>query len=119
MNKNCVISMTLGLLMALSAKGAVAQAVELLIATNEGKTLYIFDRDSLNTSNCYGGCAAVWPPALSAVQTLAAPLGTTIRKDGTFQITYQGKPLYTYADDEHPGDKNGDGIGGIWHIGRP
>ena len=34
-------------------------------------------------------------------------LGTTKRKDGTIQVTYDGQPLYTYVGDKKPGEANG------------
>ena len=48
-----------------------------------------------------------------------APFGVTTRTDGKKQVTLDGHPLYTYAGDVAPGDVNGDGIGGVWHLARP
>ena len=31
------------------------------------------------------------------------------------QLTYEGRPVYTYAFDRVKGDDHGDGIGGVWH----
>jgi predicted lipoprotein with Yx(FWY)xxD motif len=38
------------------------------------------------------------------------------RSDGTSQWAYNGMPLYLYHDDAAPGDAEGDGKGGVWHI---
>jgi predicted lipoprotein with Yx(FWY)xxD motif len=38
------------------------------------------------------------------------------RTDGTKQWTYDGKPLYFYAEDKAKGDMTGDGMGGKWHV---
>ena len=38
------------------------------------------------------------------------------RTDGTHQWAYDGKPLYLYDDDDAPGDMEGDGAGGVWHV---
>jgi hypothetical protein len=35
------------------------------------------------------------------------------------QVTYNGSPLYYYANDAAAGDVTGQGIGGIWYIAAP
>jgi predicted lipoprotein with Yx(FWY)xxD motif len=61
-----------------------------------------------------------WPPLLvtdtpSAREGVqAALLGVISRTDGGKQVTYNGKPVYTYAGDNAPGDLNGQGKGGVW-----
>ncbi|HEX8964812.1 MAG TPA: hypothetical protein VF820_00075 [Patescibacteria group bacterium] len=87
-----------------------------------GMTLYIFDKDSKDTSNCSGSCATNWPPYTSgavAQKTFPANIGVITRADGTKQFTYNGMPLYYYAGDKSSGDTNGDGVGGIWHLVKP
>jgi predicted lipoprotein with Yx(FWY)xxD motif len=34
-------------------------------------------------------------------------------------VSYEGTPLYTYAGDADPGEVNGDGVGGVWHVVHP
>ena len=88
-----------------------------ILANEANLTVYTFDSDQPNVSNCYNGCAAAWPPVLVAeTATLEAPLGFTVRKDGAHQITLNGQPLYLYVGDGAPGEIVGDGIGGIWHL---
>lgn len=88
-----------------------------VLVDQNGMTVYVFDKDSNGTSNCYGGCEKAWPPVkLADSDVVAAPYGSTTRKDGTRQLMYQGRPLYLYVGDEKPGDENGDGLGGIWHV---
>ena len=41
------------------------------------------------------------------------------RDDGTSQVTYDGMPLYFYAEDAEPGDATGEGVGGVWFIASP
>jgi predicted lipoprotein with Yx(FWY)xxD motif len=58
----------------------------------------------------------------SAVPGLRGKLGTVTRPDGTTQLTYNDKPLYTFVQDTQPGDANGDGftdLGGTWHVVAP
>ena len=88
-----------------------------------GLTLYIFDNDEPGVSNCTGACADAWPPYSASDlgkaifdTPLAGTLSIIVREDGDAQFTYNGQPLYHYADDVEPGDRNGDGIAGVWHI---
>ena len=46
----------------------------------------------------------------------AALLGTTTRKDGTMQVTYNGWPLYYYVKDPKPGDVTGQDVGEVWYV---
>ena len=88
-----------------------------ILTTPEGRTVYTFDKDSPGVSSCYGGCAEEWPPVAAASD--AQPFGhmsVVARTDGTQQWAYDGKPLYLYDDDDAPGDMEGDGEGGVWHV---
>lgn len=92
---------------------------EKLIATGTGNTLYVFDRD-LNQAQpvCNATCAEVWPPYLISddeTKALQSPLGSIKRTNGQSQLTYEGRPVYTYAFDRHAADDKGDGLGGVWH----
>ncbi len=44
---------------------------------------------------------------------------TAQREDGTRQWAYKGKPLYIFAKDQKPGDRNGEEFNKIWHVARP
>ncbi|HET9198125.1 MAG TPA: hypothetical protein VFN92_07735 [Solirubrobacterales bacterium] len=99
-----------------------------VVVDAEGMTLYDFHKDEGGTSACYGACAAAWPPLLTDGEpkaeagAVASQLGTTERKDGTFQVTYDGWPLYTYAGDSKPGEANGNDIdqfGAEWYALQP
>ena len=88
----------------------------------DGRTLYVYSRDARGSgkSACVDQCAANWPPL--GVAATAVPLGdyTIItRADGSKQWAFRGMPLYYYVKDTKPGDKLGDGVGGIWKIARP
>ncbi|MET3794180.1 COG4315 family predicted lipoprotein [Aquamicrobium terrae] len=83
----------------------------------KGMTLYTFDKDAENTSNCYDDCAVKWPPLMAdASATDAAPFTLVSRKDGSRQWAHNGKPLYLWQADKQPGDVSGDGVGGAWHV---
>jgi predicted lipoprotein with Yx(FWY)xxD motif len=86
---------------------------------DKGMTLYIFDKDEANKSNCYGECAAAWPPLMAAADAQPEGEWTIVeRTDGTRMWAYEGKPVYTYAKDTKPGDVTGDGVGGVWHVSK-
>ncbi len=85
-----------------------------------GMTLYNFDRDTAGASNCNGVCTNTWPPFNTPAD--AKPSGDwtiVIRKDGSKQWAYKGKPLYTFYHDGNPGDAKGDGVNNVWHIASP
>jgi predicted lipoprotein with Yx(FWY)xxD motif len=94
-----------------------------VLVDRQGRTLYLFARDSGTTSTCTGACAVNWPPLRvrgnQLVGSGAKPskVGRTARPDGISQLTYNGHPLYTFVNDKKPGDTNGEGInafGGSW-----
>ena len=96
----------------------------MVLVDSKGFTLYDFHKDRGTTSACYGACAEGWPPLLTEGQphpsngASAAKLGTTKRKDGTVQVTYAGRPLYTFVGDKKPGEANGqdvDAFGAEWY----
>jgi predicted lipoprotein with Yx(FWY)xxD motif len=89
----------------------------LLVATSNDMTLYTFDKDVAGSgvSNCTGGCLTTWPALTVAAGDIPTggagvrgALGTITRTDnGATQVTYDGKPLYFFANDKGPGDTNG------------
>ena len=88
------------------------------------QAIYLFDKETGSTPECYGDCAAAWPPVLTNGEPVAngaakqSLLGTTERDDGSIQVTYAGKPLYYYAH-EGPGQvlcHNVDEFGGLWLV---
>jgi predicted lipoprotein with Yx(FWY)xxD motif len=93
-----------------------------VLVDSEGMTVYDFTVDNGTKSECYGGCEAAWPPVTTTGKptagegAIASALGTTKRKDGTLQVTYNGHPLYTYASDEAPGEANGQEVEGTWFV---
>jgi len=86
--------------------------------------LYTRDQDPKggnSTCNIEDGCAAAWPPLYA--QDNEAPIGQwtiVVRENGSKQWAYKGKPLYTFAKDQKPGDITGDGfLNGAWHLAQP
>jgi predicted lipoprotein with Yx(FWY)xxD motif len=99
-----------------------------VIVDSEGMTLYKFDKDKGTTSACYGECEGFWPPLTTSGEPMAkggaqsSMLGTTERKDGTMQVTYNGHPLYTFAKDQKPGEATGNdfkAFGASWYALLP
>jgi predicted lipoprotein with Yx(FWY)xxD motif len=73
---------------------------------DQGRTVYIFSKDTSTMSTCSGACAKEWPPYM---------------EDGS-QVVFKGHPLYFFADDKSAGDMNGQGLndfGGLWTAVTP
>ena len=84
-----------------------------------GLSVYVFDPDMVAGPSCNDRCAEVWPPILvgdDELSRIQSPLGIAERKTGLKQLTYNGRPLYTYFRDRREGDGFGDGLGGVWHL---
>jgi predicted lipoprotein with Yx(FWY)xxD motif len=118
---------------ALSAPAASGPAVKvgksdqlgMFLVDSTGMTLYLFLKDTPNASNCYSTCAQNWPPLLVNGNPVAgdgldaSKLGTTTRNEGSKQVTYNGWPLYYFANDKQVGDVKGQGIGKVWYVLSP
>ena len=95
-----------------------------IIADSDGKTLYMYTKDTKDTSVCYDACATNWPPLLADKIDVkdgvdAKLIGYTKRTDGKMQVTYNGMPLYYWVKDVKPGDTTGQNVGGIWFVVAP
>jgi predicted lipoprotein with Yx(FWY)xxD motif len=91
-----------------------------ILTDENGMTLYVFDQDKGDASNCYDECAGNWPPLLADEDAVPeGDYGLITRRDGSQQWTYEGKPLYLWPQDSTPGDVTGDGINGVWHVAKP
>jgi predicted lipoprotein with Yx(FWY)xxD motif len=96
-----------------------------ILVDSRGRSLYLFEQDKGTASTCYGACASLWPPLTvsgspkAGAGIVAAKLGTSKRKDGKAEVTYNGHPLYYYAGDQKPGDTTGEGLnqfGAPWDV---
>jgi predicted lipoprotein with Yx(FWY)xxD motif len=89
-----------------------------LAATN-GMTLYTYSKDKADASNCIGSCAISWPPyTILATRVLTAGANingdlSNINRGTSFQLTYNGMPLYFWSLDSKPGDTTGNNVNGF------
>jgi predicted lipoprotein with Yx(FWY)xxD motif len=88
-----------------------------VLIDSKGMALYSPQQEAGGKVMCTGSCMSTWVPLTlsgSAKPTgssdVASMLGTVDRPDGTVQITYRGKPLYTFAEDTSPGSVTGNGF---------
>ena len=88
------------------------------------QAIYLFDKETTRKPECYGDCAAAWPPVYANGEPRLGRgldpdlLGTVKRRNGRKQITYGGHPLYYYAH-EGPGQVLCQDIveyGGTWLV---
>jgi predicted lipoprotein with Yx(FWY)xxD motif len=101
-----------------------------VLVDSDGAALYTSEQERDGDVRCTAACASSWLPL-----TLAGPgkptagsdvpddLGVVERPDGARQVTFDGRPLYRFADDGEPGEVSGDGLadsfGGrrfTWHV---
>jgi predicted lipoprotein with Yx(FWY)xxD motif len=99
-----------------------------ILVDSQGRTLYLFEKDTGTKSSCSGACASAWPPFTTSGKpkagsgATASLVGTTTRSDGTDEVTYNGHPLYYYAGDQKAGDMNGQDLtqfGAGWYVVSP
>jgi len=96
-----------------------------LVDANKGMTLYIFVPDNAGKVNCTGACAKAWPPLKASSNTpigdssVPGTFGIVTGDGGAKQVTYNGVPLYFYANDKKAGDANGEGVNGVWFVATP
>ena len=99
-----------------------------ILVDSRGRTLYLFKKDTGRKSKCFGACATFWPPLRASGKPTAgsgvraSKLGTTRRSDGKPQVTYNGHPLYRFAQDTKAGETNGEGLtafGARWFVVSP
>lgn len=95
---------------------------EILVDGN-GKTLYVFTKDSGGQSQCTDNCLTAWPVYYAAdVKPQAgvdlADFATITRSDGRMQTTYKGWPLYYYSGDKAKGDATGEAVDNEWFVAK-
>lgn len=80
----------------------------------QGMALYSPDQERSGKVLCTAGCTSIWEPLTGsgnagASGDLAQHVGTVKRPDGGRQVTFDGRPLYTFTE-EGPGELTGDGF---------
>ncbi|MGH3763254.1 COG4315 family predicted lipoprotein [Actinophytocola sp.] len=102
-----------------------------ILVDASGKTLYFADQEADGTIRCVDDCLGFWFPATTSEGTAPAAPGVpaldVVRRsdNGQDQLTYAGKPLYTFQLDKSAGDVEGDNLeddfGGthfVWHVAK-
>jgi predicted lipoprotein with Yx(FWY)xxD motif len=94
-----------------TASATVAGKTETILVNRQGLPLYIYRPDTATRSFVTGGLARLWPPLTSPAVAGAGVTGkVAVLKDvNGQQVTYNGHPLYTFADD-HAGQVTGQGV---------
>lgn len=88
-----------------------------VLVDSRGDALYSNDQDSGSTIACTGECTSIWVPVAapssgqpsSDDSSVESKLGVVKRSDGTSQVTFDGKPLYSFVQD-NAGQATGDGV---------
>jgi predicted lipoprotein with Yx(FWY)xxD motif len=116
------------------ANGAATVSAETIgdagrvLVDSAGKALYAADEEASDMVLCTDACLTFWEPLTVSDgeaptdSSLPGTLGVAERPDGTRQVTYDGKRLYSFTEDQ-PGEVTGDGFadafGGqqfTWHV---
>jgi predicted lipoprotein with Yx(FWY)xxD motif len=94
-----------------TASATVAGKTETILVNSRGLPLYFYRPDTATTSLVTGGLARLWPPLTSPAVAGAGVAGkvAVLNDVNGQQVTYNGHPLYTFADD-HVGQVIGQGV---------
>jgi predicted lipoprotein with Yx(FWY)xxD motif len=105
-----------------------------VLVDSDGAALYSADQEAGGRILCTEACASIWLPLTldpgddtpTAADGLAGDLGVVTRPDGGEQVTFDGKPLYRFAEDSGPGVVTGDSFSDTfdgtlftWHVASP
>jgi predicted lipoprotein with Yx(FWY)xxD motif len=123
--KTILIALALAALAALGAcgddddgggGGGPTATVELsgdMLVDSQGAALYVSDQEADGKVRCVDACAEIWLPLTASKPTAGSDvpgrLGVVKRPDGARQVTYDGKPVYRFAEDD-AGEVTGDGL---------
>ncbi|HET9152633.1 MAG TPA: hypothetical protein VFN85_00790 [Solirubrobacterales bacterium] len=96
---------------------------ETVLTKTNGHTLYSLSVETRGRFVCTGACLGTWKPLV--VPRGVRPkgpvnLGTIRRPDGKVQVTFKGRPLYSFDGDAKAGEANGQGFKdvGTWHAAK-
>lgn len=94
-----------------------------ILVDSQGMTLYHLTAETTGKFICTSSsCVSIWRPLTVSAGTTptstVGSLGVVKRPDGTVQVTYNGMPLYTFAQDKAAGEANGQGFKdvGTWTV---
>lgn len=100
-----------------AASGAVSvkdvDGVGQTLVDSAGKTLYFADQEADGTIKCTESCLAFWFPVEGTESTAKSMDGLAVLKrsdNGVSQLTFEGKPLYTFKLDTAPGQSKGNNL---------
>lgn len=107
------------------ASGTTNKAHQLLVNA-KGLPVYLLTGDSSSHPLCKGSCLTYWPAVTttSSKPRVASGVKGKIgvwKHNGIRQVTLNGHPLYTYAQDSK-GAALGQGLksfGGVWYVMQP
>jgi len=78
-----------------------------------GKTLYFADQEADGAIKCTESCLTFWFPVEGSESTAKSMDGLAVVKrsdNGMSQLTFEGKPLYTFKLDTGPGQNKGNNL---------
>jgi predicted lipoprotein with Yx(FWY)xxD motif len=104
-----------------------------VLVDSNGAALYAADEEMSDDVLCTDACAAIWIPLTlpagdepTAAADLQGDLAVAERPDGSRQVTFDGRRLYSFVDDPGPGEVTGDGFSDTfdgtrftWHVATP
>ena len=96
-----------------------------VLVNRKGLTLYSLSVEQRGRFICTDrSCLSLWAPLVvpkGTTPTGGLHLGTVRRPDGRTQVSYRGRPVYTFTQDRKPGDVNGNGFKdvGVWRPASP
>ena len=109
-----------------------ADGVGDVLVDEEGSALYASVQEENGMVLCTDACAAIWVPLTvgdepTGSDGLTADLGVVTRPEGTQQVTFNGRPLYTFIEDSGPDVVTGNGFSDTfgdlglfeWHVATP
>jgi predicted lipoprotein with Yx(FWY)xxD motif len=92
-----------------------------VLVNARGLTLYRLSGERTGHFICVNGCLQIWHPLTVSAGTRpsggVSGLGVIKRAGLGDQVTYHGMPLYTFAQDQSPGQAKGQGLKdvGTWN----
>jgi len=94
-----------------------------VLVDSRGMTLYTLSADGHDHSTCSAQCLQFWPAVAPAkAGKLSVATSSTTTPSGSPIATVAGHPVYTFSQDQQPGDVNGEGVnefGGTWYAVSP